>query len=110
MRDGKPSLLLVPFFFVHCGLFCYVHGMFLLVRGKWRGTNPAQQMIEPHGRIVIMHVTIFVAAIPVIAFGEARLAVLALAVMKCGFELGLPQFFFGMDKARENIALASKRE
>ena len=153
------TLLLVPFFCVHYGIFCFVHGEFLLgimtmagvvhgdgritegsfdlpgtvwhslatdsdffwstvflvvmqmfsfivfwlLAGTWRTTNPARQMFEPYGRIVVMHLTIFFASIPVILLGQAQLAILVLAFLKCGLELGLPQMQFGMDRALADL-------
>ena len=156
-KGALAGAFLVPFFCVHYGLFCYVHGVFLLamlmfggmappavaegmdpmnlfaavwsqlqldeelrlgvlallatqalaflllwlVPGRWRDTHPMIQMFEPYGRIIVLHLTIFVATIPVMIMGEFALAVLALALMKCGLELGLPQFSFGLDKIKE---------
>lgn len=161
-KDRQTSLItlfLVPFFCVHYGIFCFVHGMFLLgimamagvtqgsvslsrddfdllstvlkqlstdpdffwsalslvgmqafsfivfwmLAGTWRTANPARQVFEPYGRIIVMHLTIFVASIPVILIGQAQFAVLVLALMKCGLELGLPQMQFGLDRAMENV-------
>lgn len=158
------TLLLVPFFCVHYGLFCYVHGLFLigvltiagavhdgseigpgsfdlfhrvsqalltdmdlslsvialiivqlfsfsvmwLGFGRWRTTNPVKQMMEPYSRIIILHLTIMVATIPVIALGQAQIGVLILALMKCGLELGLPQFSFGLDKVPDQLDLSDK--
>lgn len=158
---GKKGVLagafLVPFFCVHYGLFCYVHGVFLLAMllfggmappeiaggyepsdvvptvwavvqadeelmlsvvalivaqalafaflwilpGKWRDTHPMVQMFEPYGRIIVMHLTIFIATGLVMLMGEFAFAVLALALMKCGLELGLLQFTPGLDKLKE---------
>ena len=156
-RGILPGAFMVPFFCLHYGLFCYVHGVFLLAMllfggmappdiaggfepsnllptiwaqvqadedlrlsvlaligaqalaflflwllpGKWRDTNPLIQMIEPYGRIIVMHLTIFIATIPVMLIGEFAFAVLALALMKCGLELGLPQFALGADMLKE---------
>jgi hypothetical protein len=142
------TVFLVPFFCFHYGLFCFVHGTFLvsiftiagtfqdqsglssgmpdllttvwrevetdadlraavlsliavqagwfaaiwLAQARWRTVNPLAQMMEPYGRIVVMHMTIFVATIPVVLLGEGVVAVLALAILKCGLELGMPQF------------------
>jgi hypothetical protein len=59
---------------------------------RWRDIDPVRQMFEPYGRIVVMHLTIFIAAIPVLLLGQPMIAVLVLALLKSGLELGLPQF------------------
>ena len=138
------SGFLIPFFTVHYGLFCFVHGIFVLVmtsigggvnrlaafdpsplglyrfveglartepgffwslmaivgwqffsfvtdwlaKGRYRDTNPIAQMFEPYGRIIVMHFTLFVAAIPVMLIGNPLWAIIALAVMKTLFDLG----------------------
>jgi len=41
-----------------------------LMRGEFRETTVAQLMIAPYGRIVIMHISIIVAAFPVMALGS----------------------------------------
>lgn len=140
------ALFFVVFFVVHYGLFCFVHGTFVLAiftmndlvqggveptsgafdlvprmtqilqldrdlfwsacamivirlgefavlwlpSGQWRAMEPSTQMIEPYGRVVVLHATIVLGAIPVISLGQPVLAVLILAVMKTGLELGLP--------------------
>jgi Family of unknown function (DUF6498) len=142
------TVFLLPFFVFHYGLFCFVHGTFVMAMfsvagefqdaggmssgmpdlistvwrmietdadlrlsvasfvavqagfftlvwlggGAWRKINPLAQMMEPYGRILVMHFTIFVATIPVLLMGQGVVAVLALAVMKCALELGLPEF------------------
>jgi hypothetical protein len=151
------TLFLVPFFVFHYGLFCYVHGVFVLAMfsfaggipgaaaadvdtsgllpvvwrqletdsdlrlgvvaligvqavwflalwaaaGKWRTTNPFVQMIEPYGRILVLHLTIFVATIPVLMLGQTWIAVAALALLKAGMELGLPQLSLNIDKLKD---------
>lgn len=59
---------------------------------RWLEVQPIQQMFEPYGRIVVLHMTIFIATIPVLALGQPFVAVLVLALLKSGLELGLPQF------------------
>jgi hypothetical protein len=73
---------------VHVGKFVAVW----LRRRQWQQVEPNKQMFEPYGRLVVMHLTLIVAAIAVIALGEPLAAVLAMAVLKCGLELGLPQY------------------
>lgn len=65
--------------------------------GVWRKVDPQTQMFEPYGRIIVMHLTIFIATIPVIALGQPVLAVLALALLKSALELG--STFFQPDPA-----------
>jgi hypothetical protein len=136
---ASVTLVLVPFFCFHYGLFCYVHGVFVLAMfggaqgaaddpvafvwqsletdadlrltvtmlvavhaawfllmwvlpGRWRAANPMVQMMEPYGRIIVLHITIFVAAIPVLLLGQPWIAIAALAVLKTLMELGLPLF------------------
>ncbi len=151
------TLFLVPFFCVHYGLFCYVHGVFVLAmlkfstgteadmhtgfdpfdvwgyvwqqlqtdadlrwsvlamvaiqvvafgvlwfwQGKWREANPMVQMFEPYGRVIVLHLTIFIATIPVLLLGQTALAVLGLCVVKCALELRAPLFDFGLDKIKD---------
>lgn len=59
---------------------------------RWREVDAMRQMFEPYGRIVVMHFTIFIATIPVLLLGQPMIAVLVLALLKSGLELGLPQF------------------
>jgi hypothetical protein len=58
----------------------------------WLETEPKTQMLEPYGRIIVLHLTLFFCAIPVIALGQPMLAVLVLALLKAGLELGMPMF------------------
>ena len=66
--------------------------VFWLGGRRWRETDAIRQLFEPYGRIVVMHLTIFIATIPVIVIGQPMLAVLVLALLKSGLELGLKQF------------------
>jgi hypothetical protein len=66
-----------------------------LGRAEWRNADPMTQMFEPYGRILVMHFTIFVCTIPVIALGQPMIGVLVLALFKTALELGLPQFKIG---------------
>lgn len=151
------TAFLIPFFFFHYGMFCFVHGIFLVAmfsmagslqesaghpsdmfglaavvwqqlqtdfdlrlsvyglvavhaawfavlwlgNGTWRTANPLLQMFEPYGRIVVMHLTIMVATLPVLLLGEPLIAVIALAVLKCGLELGLPLVSIDLTKIKD---------
>ena len=79
--------------------------LFWLWPGTWRTANPFRQMFEPYGRIVVMHMTIMLATIPVLLFGAPVLAVLALAVLKTGLDLGRP--VFGFDTKATDKAMAA---
>lgn len=63
--------------------------------GVWRTVEPQTQIFEPYGRIIVMHLTIFIATIPVLVLGQPMLAVLALALLKTALELG--STFFQLD-------------
>jgi putative copper export protein len=67
-------------------------GIFWLGGQRWRETDAIRQMFEPYGRIVVMHLTIFIATIPVLIIGQPMLAVLVLALLKSGLDLGLAPF------------------
>ncbi len=72
-----------------------------LGRAQWRETDPKRQMIEPYGRIVVLHFALFLAAIPIVAFGQPAIGVLFLALFKTALELGLPQFKIGREAKAE---------
>jgi hypothetical protein len=82
--------------------------LFWLWPGTWRTANPFRQMFEPYGRIVVMHLTIMFAALPVLLLGAPWLAVLALAVMKTGLDLRRPLFTFNMPGSDRVWAEADK--
>lgn len=92
-------LFLIPFFTVHYGLFCTVHGVFImsffdpsfnalplflaavvfwegilflrfLREGEHRTSEPNVIMFSPYARIVIVHLAIFAAAFTAAAFGS----------------------------------------
>jgi hypothetical protein len=67
-------------------------GVLWLGRGAWRDAEPLSQMFEPYGRVIVLHLTIFLATIPVLLLGQPVIAVFLLAVFKTGLELGLPWF------------------
>ena len=86
LRWGVIALLVIlAFRFVVLWLF----------RGAWRDANPVSQMFEPYGRVVVLHFTIMIATIPVIAVGQPVIAVFVLALLKTALEIGLPQFQIG---------------
>ncbi|HYF22874.1 MAG TPA: DUF6498-containing protein [Caulobacteraceae bacterium] len=154
-------LFLAPFFILHFGLFCTVHGTFLYaifadglgsgadsdaivertlkvltwnegfrwsvlavvaihlvalaittVRNKgWREVEPIALMFEPYGRVVVLHLVIMAAALPVMLMGEPAWGVILLPLIKIGLDAqGLfrktgPELQTGM----ESIEKALKR-
>lgn len=144
--NGRAGLVVggftIPFFIFHYGMFCFVHGMFVvlvgslgtrtmpdvpgmfslvghveglirhekgfawsllsivglhlfsfvfdwLAKGKYRLTNPMLQMFEPYGRIVVLHITLMAGTVAVLVLGNPIWALVALAVMKTLFDLGM---------------------
>jgi len=72
---------------------------------RWRVVDPATQMFAPYARIVVVHLTIMIGAIPVILLGQPMYAVLCLALLKTGMETGRMRLFSAL---AENPALAAK--
>lgn len=130
------GLAMSAFFTFHYGLFCFVHGTFLLafasfamgpeaiatmpmmdglgifqfglssglhvdwilyaiagfqfvvfvweflIKREWRTTNPMAEMFAPYGRIVVLHLGIFVGAGALFVLGQPMVGVLALIVFR----------------------------
>jgi hypothetical protein len=138
LRDSSNLLAAIPvsiFFVFHYGLFCFVHGVFVvtlfrnaggaggafdlpaivgaafdstpevfwgfvflcvahgamlvawLFSGAWRGDHPIGEITRPYYRIIVLHVTLLVAGLPVMLMGEPVIGVLILALTKTGFEI-----------------------
>lgn len=62
-------------------------------------------MFAPYARIIVVHLTILIAGIPVILLGQPMFAVLCLALLKTGLEMGRMHL---LDAFSENPALAVK--
>ena len=129
-------LFFVPFFTVHYGLFCFGHGLFLLMlqsddvshlgpttnmgadyvdvvqhagtagpnmmtfitlifafniflfiwdyigKQEFLQTEPSEEMFAPYGRIMLLHVALFVGMFALINFGEPMLGVLSLILLR----------------------------
>jgi hypothetical protein len=57
--------------------------------GTWRTADPATQMFIPYPRIIVVHLTIMIGAIPVLLLGQPILAVLGLALVKTALDTGV---------------------
>jgi len=133
------TLTLVPFFILHYGLFCTIHGVILwslfddrgttdvgpfnlasqvlarldldpvlfwnamllavfhllsfliywVARAGWRETDLLVQTYAPYGRVVVVHLAIIVAGLPVVLLGQPLIAVVFLALVKTAVETGI---------------------
>jgi len=66
------------------------HGvMFLLwtISGAWRDTHALNDFASPYARIVVLHVTLIFAGLPVLLLGEPMAGILILALIKMGLEV-----------------------
>lgn len=54
--------------------------------GAWKTATVSQQMGEPYGRIIVMHLTVLLGAVAVVVLGQPAAAVALLAVLKTVFE------------------------
>lgn len=136
----------VPFFIFHYGMFCFVHGVFVLViggigegasgggghgilspfsllrvvqaqshgepgfgwslaaigalqlyslvfdwlaKGRFRQTTPMDQMAEPYGRIIVLHIALLGGGFAIALLGSPVGALVLLATMKTLFDLGM---------------------
>lgn len=107
----KPIVFfLIPFFTVHYGVFCTVHGVFILsffdpafnalplflaaivfwegilflrflAQGEHRTSEPNTLMFSPYARIVIVHLAIFAAAFTAGTFGSPIGGAIAILLM-----------------------------
>ncbi|MEQ9315666.1 MAG: DUF6498-containing protein [Henriciella sp.] len=130
---GSVAMLFIgPFFIFHYGMFCFVHGLFLvgfkemgegaafdmfspfgvfdyalgtgahmpvfigaifalqlalflidfLGRGQWRESDVVTEMGKPYGRIIVLHVGLFVGFAAMIALGQPFIGVLGLILLR----------------------------
>jgi hypothetical protein len=67
-------------------------------------------MFEPYGRIVLLHMVLLIAAIPVLFLGQPLLGVLLLAILKTAVELNWWKLDVAPDQAKVRAALAEAME
>jgi hypothetical protein len=158
-RTGVVAgLMFAPFFIFHYGLFCIVHGVFIVMlfggglMGEpppfatmglwdylialphndpalfwnvillfgfqiflflrywigdelWRKADLVTQMFAPYPRLIVVHLTILIAGLPVVLLGQPVIAVLSLALLKTGLETGRLRLF---DMAAESPVMGGK--
>ncbi len=148
MVAGNPlvkhgiKLFLVPFFIVHYGLFCFVHGVFVSVLlgnngaifrggnanpfdaivtalgdplllfsiaaialghiwsffvnylwgGEYRRTLPMQLLVQPYGRIVVLHIAILAGGFAAVLFGSPVWMLVPLVIGKTLLDLKLHEW------------------
>lgn len=153
------------FFVVHYGMFCLVHGTFLIafasmaagpeamqsspfmdvfgmfrfgldsglhvdwmiyaiivfqlvvfflefiLKGEWKRTNPAAEMMAPYGRIVVLHFGIFAGAGALFLLGQPMVGVLALILFRAAWGVVTNSKRFGMEAGVDGaVDKLSKRE
>ncbi len=107
-----PKLLLAQighdrFLFWNVALLALYHlfrfAAYWLGNGEWRRGDPFTQMFSPYGRIIVVHMTIMLAGIPVALLGQPVWGVLCLALLKTGLETGR---MFVFEASAENAAKA----
>jgi hypothetical protein len=59
-----------------------------VLSGAYRDALPQEEMFKPYARIVVLHVTIIVSAVLMMAIGQPLVAVLVLVGLKLAVELG----------------------
>ena len=89
-----------PLLFWNTVLLAAMHtGNFLLywvAQRAWRGADPYVQVFAPYGRIVVVHVALMLAAVPVALLGQPLIAVVLLAILKTGLETNAAQLIAGL--------------
>jgi hypothetical protein len=154
------NAFLVPFFIFHYGMFCFVHGVFVLVigsigggsgpnfnpspfgllkvvqsqistepgfgwsllaitgmllfslifdwlaKGRYKTSTPMEQMAEPYGRIIVLHIALLGGGFAIALLQDPIGALVILAVMKTLFDLGMVNTA-GKDKSKDRAAGAN---
>ena len=86
----EAAFLAVPEVYWGFIFLCVAHGGLLvawLLSGVWRDAHPLREIKRPYYRIVVLHVTLLVAGMPVMILGEPAVGVFILALIKTSFEI-----------------------
>lgn len=83
----------------------YAFARYWLGARRWETADPATQMFAPYPRIFVVHVTIMLGGVAVLASGQPAVAVALLALLKTILETGHARF---LDAAAQNPAFPVK--
>lgn len=145
-ESSTPSFFVIPFFLVHYGIFCLVHGVFVFAllgdggfnpfggfgsllgnvasstglafaflllshlfslfwnyigQREYRETTIMVQMIQPYGRIVVLHIAILFGALAVQMLGAPVVLLIILITGKTALDLGFHFFSHSKPHAKE---------
>jgi hypothetical protein len=78
--------------------------IYWLANGSWKTADPCSQTFAPYGRVVVVHVTIILAGVPVALLGQPLIAVVILALIKTVMEVGVVRFSDAIAEVREKLA------
>jgi uncharacterized protein DUF6498 len=83
--------------------------IFWIGKGAWRQAEPFSQMFEPYGRVVVVHLTILIAGMPVVLLGQPLIAVMILALIKTGMEVGVLRFGADIEESKGKLAEQARK-
>jgi len=93
--DGQPLIMLpntsgIEIAFAFLGL-CVSHGVSFVAnyigRGEYRSATARELMMQPYGRVVVLHLTILLGAFGAVMFGAPEPAVALLVLLKIALDL-----------------------
>lgn len=68
-----------------------------IIKGEWKRTNPAAEMMAPYGRIIVLHFGIFAGAAALFLLGQPMVGVLALILFRAVWGVVTNSKRFGME-------------
>lgn len=86
-----------------------VHAVFFVLwalSDAWRKSTAVDEMTNPYTRMILLHLTLIVAGLPVLALGQPMAGVLILALIKTWYEISLARrhHFPAFDEAEAQAA------